>query len=190
MQIAALAAIVGLGLIAAPVPVFAQSTEMSQEEISERFRAQKTRGLKIVPVAPAGDAASTDSAETSVVASTQAGIADLPPEQQVNINISFDFDSAALREDQKPKLTALCGAMKAEGGDSFRILGHTDASGSDAYNQRLSKLRAEEVKRFLVTDCGIAADRLNAQGVGEQFPFDPADPRADVNRRVEFQIIS
>jgi len=109
--------------------------------------------------------------------------------EQVNINVSFDFDSAALRADQKPKLNQLCNALKAADVQMVRILGHTDASGSADYNERLSKLRAEEVKRFLETDCGFPADRMEALGVGERFPYDPTDPAADVNRRVEFQAL-
>ncbi|WP_102108856.1 OmpA family protein [Oceaniglobus roseus] len=189
MHRATFALVCGLTAFAAltPFAATAQSPEMTQEEIAKRFQQQKTRGLKIIQTTPQ---TGTDTTTAARPTGAEIGMTDLPPEQQVNINISFDFDSAALREDQKPKLTALCGAMKASGDESFRILGHTDASGTDEYNKRLSKLRAEEVKRFLVTDCGIAADRLVATGVGEEMLFDPANPRADVNRRVEFQIIS
>ena len=35
------------------------------------------------------------------------------------------------------------------------------------------ELRAEEVKRFFVSDCGVSADRLDAVGMGEQLPYDP-----------------
>jgi len=161
----------------------AQGAEMTQEEIIKRFAAQKTRGLSIAPVV---DATMQPTAAPTEV--TPSNIAIMPAEAQININISFDFDSAALRADQKPKLTAMCGAMQAVDG-AFRILGHTDASGPEDYNQRLSRLRAEEVKRFLVADCGIGPDRLEAVGVGEEVPLTPEYPRADVNRRVEFQVL-
>lgn len=80
--------------------------------------------------------------------------------------------------------------MKAADVDVFRIVGHTDSSGSDAYNERLSLLRAEEVKRYLVGDCGIADTRMEAVGVGSRFPYDAENPKGDVNRRVEFQALS
>ena len=194
MKRATLALIVGLaGFAPLGTMVHAQSGEMTQAEIVERFQAQKTRGLSIAPVtAPEQQPTANNTAVTANTAvapvTTAANIAILPADTQVNINISFDFDSAALRADQKPKLTALCGAMNAVDG-SFRILGHTDASGSEEYNKRLSKLRAEEVKRFLVSDCGIPADRLEATGVGEEVLLDPNNPRADANRRVEFQVL-
>ena len=51
-------------------------------------------------------------------------------------------------------------------------------------------LRAEEVQRFFVDECGIPAERTQAVGVGEQFPYDDHDPAAAANRRVEFQAMS
>jgi OOP family OmpA-OmpF porin len=108
---------------------------------------------------------------------------------QVNIRVAFDFDSAVLRDSEKPKLTELCKAISQIDG-VFRIVGHTDASGSDAYNEKLSLLRAEEVKRYLVADCGLPADRLQAVGVGKRFLFNNDDPRSEENRRVEFQALS
>ena len=162
-------------------------TILTEQQILEAFQRQKTRGLAIAPV---GETTTTGAGSTTTVSTTAADIPIIPVEDQVNINIAFDFDSAALRDDQKPKLTALCGAMKSIDVQVFRILGHTDASGSEAYNQRLSLLRAEEVKRYLETDCGIASERMEAVGAGERFPLDPNDPRADANRRVEFQVLS
>ncbi|MEH6835055.1 MULTISPECIES: OmpA family protein [Falsihalocynthiibacter] len=175
-------------------PVFSQSNnDMTAEEMTERFSAQKTRGL-VVAVPANENATETDAAAQETVAATVAPTAELntdivPKDEQVNLNVSFDFDSAALRSDQLPKLVELCSALKAADVQQIRILGHTDASGSAEYNERLSKLRAEEVKRFLVTDCGFPEDRMEALGVGERNLFDPADPNADKNRRVEFQAL-
>lgn len=174
-----------LGLFA-PI-AHAQSGEMTEAEIAEAFAKQKTRGLSIAPsTATAEDAA----APATEAAATTVAYEEIPQDEQVNINISFDFDSSALREDQKPKLVALCNVMKDSDIPVFRIVGHTDSSGTDAYNQNLSLLRAEEVKRHLVSDCGLPEDRMQAVGVGSEFPFDKDDPRADVNRRVEFQALS
>lgn len=114
----------------------------------------------------------------------------LAPELQVNIRIDFGFDSAALDKDQLPKLAQLCKVMKDSDINQFRIVGHTDSSGSDTYNEKLSLLRAEEVRRYLVSNCGMSGNRLEAIGLGERFPFNPDQPRADDNRRVEFQALS
>lgn len=178
----------GFGL-AIPTIVSAQSdTEMSTEEITNAFQKQKTRGLVIVPSDQQGansGAGSTAEAPTTAVTNYSA----VEKEDQVNIQISFDFDSASLREDQKPKLAALCQAMISVDVAVFQIIGHTDSSGKASYNERLSLLRAQEVKHHLVSSCGIDATRLQAVGLGESAPFDANDPRADVNRRVEFQAL-
>lgn len=153
--------------------------DLSQQEILNRFEQQKTRGLSIAPLGQAATPAETGAAIAP----------NIPDEAEVNVSIVFDFDSAALRADQKPKLANLCGAMQESDVRLFRVLGHTDAAGSAEYNERLSQLRAEEVVRYLVSDCGIAADRLEAVGIGERDLYDPENPRADVNRRVEFQVL-
>ncbi len=179
------------GVIVGMMPATAQSTSGSDqtvEEMTENFKKQKTRGLTIATPSQTGDTTTSSSGGTSTTAAADLNV--VPKDEQVNVNVSFDFDSAALREDQKPKLVLLCSALKAADVQLIRILGHTDSSGSTQYNERLSKLRAEEVKRFLVADCGFPAERMQAEGVGERFPFDADDPSADVNRRVEFQALS
>jgi outer membrane protein OmpA-like peptidoglycan-associated protein len=182
-----IAAVLALALSAGlPAPA-AEPAQLTADEIRQLFLAQKTRGLVIAPASNTG-AASAPGAATTVA--TPPAYVELDKSDQVNIRIAFDFDSAALRADQKPKLAALCEAMKAVDVARFRIVGHTDAAGTAAYNEKLSLLRAQEVKRHIVGECGIPAERLEAVGVGEQFPFDKADPRADVNRRVEFQALS
>lgn len=204
-----LASVVSLG-IASTAQVSAQSTDQgpSVEEITEAFKQQKTRGLVIVPsggaAAPAPAPTNTTSATagTSVPATTQetatvTAVVEPPAQeytpvertQQINVQVSFDFDSAALRADQKPKLANMCESMKLMEGTVFQIIGHTDSAGSASYNKRLSLLRAQEVRRHLISSCGIQENMLQAIGMGETAPFDTSDPRADENRRVEFQAL-
>ena len=177
---------VSTALALSAVPASAQS-DMTAEEIAEAFKKQKTRGLVIVPSGQQADSASSTTVAPAVEA--PADYAAVDKADQVNIQISFDFDSAALREDQKPKLATLCQVMQSVDVAVFQIIGHTDSSGGASYNERLSLLRAQEVKRHLVGECGIAETRLKAIGMGEKAPYDNADPRADVNRRVEFQAL-
>ncbi len=114
----------------------------------------------------------------------------LDPELQVNLRIKFGFDSAALSAEETPKLAKMCTVLKESDLNLIRIVGHTDTSGSDAYNERLSILRAKEVARHLIENCGIDPKRLETVGLGERFPFNAADPKAEENRRVEFQALS
>lgn len=182
---AALGLAVVLALVLPVAGVQAQVTDMSEDAMTQALTRQKTRGLTLAPTtAPAS--APTAAGAGAVV----KDFAVLPKEEQVNINISFDFDSAALRDDQKPRLASLCRAVKTAGVGKLRIVGHTDAAGSDEYNARLSLLRAEEVRRHLSETCAIPLDQMEAVGMGKQFLFDPADPRGEVNRRVEFQALS
>lgn len=174
--------------LAQTLPAFAQDANapgLSAEEITTRF--QKHRGLTLAP--PPGEAP-VPTAGTVVQPVPIPELVEIPQADQVNINIVFDFDSAVLREDQKPRLAALCQAMQGSDIALFRIVGHTDASGPAKYNDQLSTLRAEEVKRYLVRDCGLAASRLEAVGAGKRQLLDTANPTSERNRRVEFQAIS
>ncbi len=177
---------IGMGLT--PVTTAAQNTSTpSEDELIEKFNKQKTRGLVLAPANTAAPA--TTSENTSGDTANTTTYVEVARDEQINIQISFDFDSAALREDQKPKLATLCRVVQSIDVQVFQIVGHTDASGSASYNERLSKLRAEEVKRHLVDDCGVEPTRLEAIGAGEDFPFNTQNPRADENRRVEFQAL-
>jgi len=73
----------------------------------------------------------------------------------------------------------------------FRINGHTDATGSDAYNNDLSKKRALSVKSYLVTRFNIEPSRLETVGWGENMAKSDNSThqgRAE-NRRVEFELL-
>ncbi len=71
-----------------------------------------------------------------------------------------------------------------------QIEGHTDSSGSDATNLRLSQKRANSVKEYLVQK-GVEEDRIEAVGFGEAKPIAPNNTwrGREANRRVEFTII-
>lgn len=87
----------------------------------------------------------------------------------------FGFDKAALREDGKASLDAAA-AKLLENTDIEMVMvtGHTDRLGSDAYNQKLSERRANQVKAYLVTK-GVSAERLHAVGKGETEPVVACD---------------
>lgn len=105
----------------------------------------------------------------------------------IDIEINFDFDSDRIRESSIPDINALGQALSSPQLAEARIVlnGHTDAKGSEPYNQGLSERRAASVRGYLITTFGIKADRLIAIGYGEERLKNPAQPDAAENRRVE-----
>jgi len=104
-------------------------------------------------------------------------------------SVNFDFDKATLRPDAYPVLDAAVETLKQEGPMSVIVEGHTDSIGSEQYNMRLSRRRAETVRNYLVKQ-GIAASRITAVGLGESKPVASnatPDGRAQ-NRRVELRV--
>ncbi|MEZ5932620.1 MAG: OmpA family protein [Alphaproteobacteria bacterium] len=115
-----------------------------------------------------------------------------PPSFSIAMRIQFLFDSAELTNDSKATLGQLAQVLQDNLMRDKRILleGHADASGAEDYNLSLSERRANSVRDYLVTTYGVAPERLQAVGRGELDPYDPADPLASVNRRVEFTNLS
>ncbi len=100
--------------------------------------------------------------------------------------INFEFDSDVLTQTAVLQLEQLAIALKSSNLQefSFDLIGHTDAKGSDSYNQSLSDRRASSVYQYLVNYHGIQPRRINAYGMGEKRLIS-ADPYAAENRRVE-----
>lgn len=105
----------------------------------------------------------------------------------VDMEVYFAYDSTAILPDAYPSLYSLGQALSDPrlAGQTFLIGGHTDASGSNAYNQALSESRAWSIKQFLVANFAIAPQSLVAVGFGEEDLKNPFDPNSGVNRRVQ-----
>jgi outer membrane protein OmpA-like peptidoglycan-associated protein len=103
--------------------------------------------------------------------------------------ILFTFDSSELTSDSRMSLLKLASSLKDFEGTEILVAGHTDATGSDEYNQSLSERRASSAAVFLAEN-GIEAERLSISGYGESQPIssnDTVEGRSD-NRRVEIAI--
>lgn len=114
----------------------------------------------------------------------------LPPERpelRAAFRVEFDFNSARIRPESQEILDRVAAVMTAPaaGRTRFRIVGHTDAVGSDAANLSLSQRRAAAVVGYLVDRHRIAAGRLEASGRGARELLLPDQPTAAANRRVE-----
>lgn len=102
----------------------------------------------------------------------------------------FDTAKAVLKPEGKAKLDDLQGKLKGIALEVIIAVGHTDARGGDAYNQKLSVKRAEAVKAYLVSK-GTEANRVYTEGKGEKQPV--ADNKSKdgmaKNRRVEIEVV-
>ena len=104
-------------------------------------------------------------------------------------NVLFGFDEADLSAEAKANLNKLVTVLNTYPETDIEIQGHTDSKGSESYNQKLSKKRADKVSDYLANQ-GIANSRLNIQGFGETMPkYSNDDNEGRMrNRRVEFLI--
>ncbi len=104
-------------------------------------------------------------------------------------DILFDLNKAELRHEAQLVMSKLAGILLMMPELQIRVEGHTDSSGSDAYNQELSERRANSVKALLIAQ-GVGPERVSSLGYGESKPIADnatADGRK-ANRRVEIII--
>jgi outer membrane protein OmpA-like peptidoglycan-associated protein len=88
----------------------------------------------------------------------------------VTRQLQFKVDSAELTDEDKAVLDEVAGNLTRLKFVSGTVVGHTDSTGSDAYNQGLSERRAQSVATYLEGK-GIAAGRLKVNGAGESEPI-------------------
>ena len=103
----------------------------------------------------------------------------------------FDFNKATLRPSGKEKLDDNAEVLNKYPDINVEIAGYTDSIGSDKYNMKLSKERAESVKKYLESK-GVAADRMTIKGFGKTHPIASNKTKAGraQNRRVEIEIMN
>jgi outer membrane protein OmpA-like peptidoglycan-associated protein len=110
-------------------------------------------------------------------------------EASVDLRINFAYDRADLTEQGYAQARELGRALSAAEfrGHDIVLIGHTDSRGELAYNDDLSRRRAETVRAFLVRDLGLPADRLRVEGRGERELLMSGTTEQDhaLNRRVE-----
>ncbi len=138
-----------------------------EQRLINSLRGKATRAITV-----------EERSEVAAIAKTKPGI---------DLEIYFDFDSAAITPRALPTLQTLARALgNAElAGATFLVGGHTDAKGGDGYNKELSERRAEAVTRFLIEEARVPADRLMSIGFGKEQLKNKANPLADENRRVQ-----
>ncbi len=108
--------------------------------------------------------------------------------------VQFEFNSSDIKDESKGDLdraaAAIRGAIANRPGISIEVGGHSDAIGSETYNQSLSERRAASVRDYVVSVEPSIAGALTTAGYGESQPIasnDTEDGRTQ-NRRVEFVV--
>ncbi len=111
------------------------------------------------------------------------------------LHIYYDFDQAFIRDESNPELNKLLKMMTENPNYIIELSSHTDARGSNGYNNRLSQRRAEAVVRWLVSK-GVERDRLVPRGYGESIATNKcvnnvpcAEKEHQMNRRTEFRVL-
>ena len=196
-KIARLFAVIGgVALLAASVPGYAVEQPTESQILHALKPPAKTRGLGLTrsigdPKA-ANDRRFIEGLRTrsarSLTVEEREKVAEIAKERpNINLEITFDYNSARVGPQAVPVLLALGRALSADElkGTVFLINGHTDGKGSVEYNQELSERRAEAVKHLLVEQFNLPPTTLVAVGYGKTQFKNAADPFAGENRRVQ-----
>ena len=104
--------------------------------------------------------------------------------------ITFAFNSSTLNQRAYGVLDSVAETLREYDQTMIEVAGHTDSVGSDAYNDKLSRDRAQAVANYLISR-GISGQRLIITGAGERYPIASNDTEAGraENRRVEMTIV-
>lgn len=92
--------------------------------------------------------------------------------------IYFDFDKANIKSEEQDKLNEVAEIMKKYPQIELQLNGHTDARGSDAYNDELSQDRAKAAKQYLINK-GIDSNRIDIDSYGEDKLVNDCDGEND-----------
>jgi outer membrane protein OmpA-like peptidoglycan-associated protein len=152
-----------------------------------------TRSIRINPDLASPSAARPDPASQTVEAdptvATDVGPGSARAADSFGFLIQFGYDSTEILPDSRPYLDSV-GAMlrlPEARGKKVVIVGHTDARGSEQYNQALSERRAAAVRSYLTREFDVSPSQIEIEGEGEHDPLSDSDPYDAQNRRVEFR---
>jgi len=160
-----------------------------------------TAPVETAPLPPAPPPPPADSDHDGVIDSldkcpgTPAGVAvdaqGCPLKGSVTLEgVTFELNSATLAASSQRVLDDVADGLRKHPRLRVELQGHTDSSGSDQYNMRLSQKRAESVKNYLLQQ-GVPSTQLISKGYGESQPIadnTSAEGRAH-NRRVVMNVL-
>jgi outer membrane protein OmpA-like peptidoglycan-associated protein len=174
----------------------AGDNNVSSDKILDALKPKPaTRGLSVPQADPAVQAKESTFLNTVRNRSTRSlstgereQIAELAATKpKIDLEIQFDYNSADIAKTSVPSVQALGKALSDPSlkGSTFVVAGHTDAVGTEEYNQGLSERRADTIKKYLVQNYGLTGTDLVTVGYGKTKLKDTANGADPVNRRVQ-----
>ena len=165
-----------------------KSAEMERQRLDEQRRAADARAAELAKAREgqqqAEDALKATLSQLAQVREEARGlILTLPG------SIYFEVNKSEVKAAMRDRLSEIAKALAAVGNRRVLVEGHTDSSGADEYNLKLSRLRAEAVRSILIAG-GVSPDRIESQGYGKTRPVASnatASGKAQ-NRRVEIVV--
>lgn len=108
---------------------------------------------------------------------------------KATLHLNFATDSDKVDAAGIAKVNEFAAFLKESSAYKANIVGHTDSTGSDQHNQKLSEKRAAKVKSMLIED-GVDTSRLTSEGMGEKMPVASNKTKAGraENRRIEVEL--
>lgn len=196
---AAVASLALAGVLTVSASTLALAQSPTEQEMLDALKPEvpKTRGLTIEPSIEPSEAM-TERQEfidrirkvktRQLTLGERKKVATIAKDRpKIDLEVYFDYNSSRITSDARPELMKLGRVLTSPDleGSVFLLGGHTDAKGSDRYNQSLSERRAASVKRFLQRNFDISDDSLVVAGYGEEELKNSDDPFASENRRVQ-----
>ena len=169
------------------------------EETQERTRANEGRISEVDQKAAAAGMTAEEARNAANTANSRVETLDAASKRLVySVTLSedkgnFKLNRVEIPEEAKTEIDNLVNQLKANpNGAWIEIEGHTDATGSKAYNMALGEKRAEQVKRYLYENHQVPLHKMNVISFGEEKPVSDNKTRAGraQNRRVVIKVLT
>jgi outer membrane protein OmpA-like peptidoglycan-associated protein len=176
----------GLAPDGTPLPAGAYSVILNVVDLYGNEATSPAQMVRIKTAAKSAPAAPPHASKPYSLTTTAEGL-------RVTLSslILFDVDKYDLKDSAKDGLSQVVDLLRAYPTNALRITGHTDASGSESYNQTLSEMRAQAVANYLAAQGGINPARIKVVGYGKKRPVSSnvTEEGRQQNRRVEIDIL-
>jgi len=178
-------------IVANPKFVYAGKCTTLRWSTQKATKAMIDQGVGSVGLSGTKEVCPKKTMQYTITATNAGGpakaVVEVPVYHRTTVHINFDTDKADIRKADLPELQKAIDFVKRWPDTKILVLGYTDSTGTDAYNQKLSERRARAVEKYLEDSGFVDAKLITAEGRGE------ADPVGDnktkegrfKNRRVE-----